>query len=208
MAEPLRFLPPPQGGLERHSALADLSDLLPDLAPGVRLDEMPFPGQLLLCGKGEAFFAAVQDVLGCPPPLMPNHVGEGERSEILWLAPESWLVLLSGGQEEVISRRLKQAFVAGGVGSAAVIDQSDSRVVFHLYGPNARNLLEKGCALDLHPSAMPPGRCARTLIAGMSILLQTLQGDSRVGPVVYRVLVANSTASSFVKWLVCGCEAY
>jgi hypothetical protein len=52
MAEPLRFLQPPQGGLDRHSALGDLCDLLPDLAPGVRLDEMPFPGQLLLRGQG------------------------------------------------------------------------------------------------------------------------------------------------------------
>ncbi len=208
MAEPLRFLSPPQGGLERHSALAGLSDLLPDLAPGVRLDEMPFPGQLLLRGKGEAFFAAVQDVLGCLPPLRPNYVEEGERSEILWLGPDRWLILLSGGQEEVITRRLNQAFATGGVKSAAVVDQSDSHSVFHLYGPNARDLLLKGCALDLHPSNMPPRRCARTLIAGMPILLQTLQGDDRVGSVVYRVLVVNSMASFFVKWLVCGCEAY
>lgn len=208
MVEPLRFLPPPQGGLDRHSALGGLCDLLPDLAPGVRLDEMPFPGQLLLRGKGEAFHAAAQEVLGGALPITPLLVEAGERCEILWLSPDSWLILLTGGQEEVTARRLSQVFVAADVKAAAVIDQSDSRTVFHLYGPKAYDLVAKGCSLDLHPSVMTPQRASRILFAGVPILLQTLAGDDRVGSVVYRVIVENSYAQFLVKWLAKGCEGY
>jgi sarcosine oxidase subunit gamma len=208
MAEPLRFLQPPQGGLDRHSALGDLCDLLPDLAPGVRLDEMPFPGQLLLRGQGAAFHRAAQEVLGAALPTMPVTVASGERCEILWMSPDSWLILLTGGQEDVVARRLQQAFVAAEVRTAVVIDQSDSRTVFHLYGPKVHDLLAKGCSLDLHPSVMPPGRVTRTLFAELPILLQTLAGDDRVGTVVYRVLVENSYAQFLVQWLAQGCEGY
>jgi sarcosine oxidase subunit gamma len=139
---------------------------------------------------------------------MPTYVTAAHQSEILWLGPDRWLVLLSGGQEDVVTRRLQQAFSSGGAESTLVLDQSDSRTVFHLYGPNARDLLAKGCALDLHPVAFPPQRCTSTLLADVPILLQTLQGDDRVGPVVYRILVVNSYVQFLVQWLVCSCEAY
>ena len=41
-----------------------------------------------------------------------------------------------------------------------------------LAGARARDVLNAGCALDLHPSAFPPGAVTRTLLAKAPVVLR------------------------------------
>jgi hypothetical protein len=49
--------------------------------------------------------------------------------------------------------------------SIAVVDLSCGLRALRLEGPTTRELLSKGCGLDLHPDSFPAGRCTRTRLA-------------------------------------------
>ncbi len=53
----------------------------------------------------------------------------------------------------------------------AVVDVSAQRTVIELAGPAARELLAKGCSIDLHPRVFGPGQCAQTTLARAPVIL-------------------------------------
>lgn len=104
--------------------------------------------------------------------------------------PDHWIAAAPGGGWD-LERRLAAVFGP----TALVADQSDARVCLRLAGPGVRTLLEKGCALDLHPRAFPPGSAASTEIALMPAWIWTEDAD------VFTVAVSRSYAVSFREWL-------
>ena len=56
-------------------------------------------------------------------------------------------------------------------------------------------MLARGCALDLHPSVFPPGRCAQTLVARAQVILY------RPDEHTFRLLVRPSFADYLRAWL-------
>ena len=77
---------------------------------------------------------------------------------------------------------------------AAITDVTDGRVAFRLAGPSAREVLAKGCPLDLHPRAFAPGRCAQSLLAKASVLIHLVDDGPERGP-SFDVYVARSFAA-------------
>lgn len=141
---------------------------------GVRLAEIPFRTAVNV--QGTASFPT-------PPP---GHVAEwGERS-VLWLGPSEWLVLDGNPLD-----------LPGGV------DVSANRTTIEVSGQNARDVLEKGCTLDLHPRAFTAGRCAQTTLARAQVILwQTTEEPA------YHLLVRGSFAQYVADWLVDAAQEY
>ncbi len=110
----------------------------------------------------------------------------------VWIRPETWLVIAPRGPEGALARRLAQA--AAGAGS--VVDQSHGKTRLRLAGGHARQVLAKGCRLDLHPSVFGPGRAAATQMAQVAALL--LQRDDTPA---YELVVGSSYAVPFLEWL-------
>ncbi len=77
------------------------------------------------------------------------------------------------------------------------MDLSANRTTLELSGPGARTVLEKGCALDLHPRAFAPGRCAQTLLSKVAVVLDQLDAQP-----CYRLLVRGSFAQYLADWLL------
>ena len=115
-------------------------------------------------------------------PLEPNRVQAAGGRSALWLGPDEWLVV---GDEPFE--------LPAGAGS--VVDLSANRVVLELRGPDARDVLAAGCALDLHPRAFGPGRCAQTLLARANVILEQTAADA------FRVYVRPSFAGYLRDWL-------
>ena len=111
------------------------------------------------------------------PPMAANTVA----GDAIWLGPDEWLVL--GGREEQYA------------GMPAAVDVSANRVCLELAGEGAEDVLARGCALDLHPSVFPLGRCAQTLVARAQVILY------RTGPDAFRLLVRPSFAGYLRDWL-------
>jgi len=82
-----------------------------------------------------------------------------------------------------------------------VVDLSSARVILELSGPAARDVLASCCALDLHPRAFGPGRCAQTLVAKAPVLLAFVEERP-----TYRFYVRPSLASYVVGWLLDGMD--
>ncbi len=162
---------------------------------GVVAGERRFVAKVNLRGDGtdEAFVKGAKAALKFFPPTTPNTV-EGKRERYaLWLGPDEWLVIGAPGTETRLAADLGKA-LAGVV--AAVTDVSDGRTVIRLHGPRVRDLLAKGCGLDLHPRAFGPGRCAQTRLAKANVILHQLDDAP-----TFDVYVERSFADYLWHWI-------
>lgn len=184
----------PEPGL-RRSAL-DGADLRPR---GIRLGERFELGKIDLRGDpGErAFMTAVGRVLDLLLPTEPCGSASKGQITVLWLAPDEWLLTCPAGDAPLFMRSLGEAL---GDVHAAVTDLTDGQVAFRVAGPSARDLLAKGCPLDLHPRAFEPASCARTVLAKTAVLIHLLDED-RAGDPAFDVFVARSFAHYLWMWL-------
>lgn len=80
-------------------------------------------------------------------------------------------------------------------GKAYLSDQSHGRVRIGLSGSKAVELLTKGTAVDLHPSAFPEGRSAVTLFGHISVQL------TRTGAESFELTVLRSFAEALYEEL-------
>lgn len=136
---------------------------------GLCITEAPLRAQVVVAGHGvgESFRAALGGVLGTSLRDTPNVVS-GDEPCVLWLDPLRWLVLSRERDGGKLTGALRAAL---GDEVAGVHDVSDGQAVLDVIGERASELLAAGCALDLHPSVFAAPRCARTLLAGLPVLL-------------------------------------
>jgi sarcosine oxidase subunit gamma len=165
---------------------------------GIRLSERR-RGKIELRGDpaDRIFMAAVGRTLDLLLPGEPNTTaGRGELAA-LWLGPDAWLLTCP---PDALARCIDDLRAALADVHAAIVDVSDGRVGLRLAGPNARDVLAKGCPLDLHPRAFAVGRCAQSLLAKASVLLHLLDDDAGRGP-TFDLYVARSFAPYLWAWL-------
>ncbi len=163
-------------------------------AARVTLCERRFVGKLNLRGRPtKRFLAAVGQALGFEPPVAANTaVGKGGRAA-LWLGPDEWLIVTPPGSEGETADALRTALKAQ---HCAVTEISDGRAVIGLSGARAREVLMKGCPLDLHARAFQAGHCAQsTLAKALVILHQTSDAPD------YDIYVERSFADYLWAWL-------
>ena len=168
---------------------------------GARLREVPFLAQLdvQLEPHGPAA-RRIASALGAPLPTEPNSVAEAGDLRVLWLGPEEWLVTGPDGSAAATAVLLGAALRDG---PGSVVDVSANRTTLELSGRCAREVLEKGCALDLHPRVFAPGACAQTLLAGVNVILHQVDAEP-----TYRLLVRGSFARYVSDWLLDAMEEY
>lgn len=141
---------------------------------------------------GEAFKAAVRTVTGVDLPTTPNTTAKAGDFRILWLGPTEWWVVSNHVEPGNLVDDLRAAFNGQ---HAAVIDVSESRTVISISGPSARDVLARGCSLDLHPRVFNTGQCAQTGLTKANILLdQTSDNPS------FDIYVLKSFADYLWQW--------
>lgn len=137
---------------------------------------------------------AVRAVLGLAPPLAPNTGAAAAGRAVLWLGPDEWLATGPLDEGAARARALREALAGH---HHAVTDVSAQSAVLVLSGARAREVLAKGCRLDLHARSFAPGACAQTTLAKAQVLLH------RPGaPPVYEIAVRNSFAVYLATWLL------
>lgn len=148
---------------------------------GIRLGERTGLGKIDLRGDpaDRSFLAGIGRVLDLLLPTEPNTTAAKNALTALWQGPDQWLLTCPADDVAFFVNTLRQA-VAGS--HAAFTDISDGRITLSLAGPSARDLLAKGCPLDLHPRTFKPGHCAQTLLAKADILLHLRADDAGAGP--------------------------
>ncbi len=182
-----------------RSPLEDWSGAFARLPGEVRIAEIPFLTQLgLRVEPGGPAAAAVAKALDGELPAAPCTASLAGDVEVLWLGPDESLVLAGPGRQRELEDLLRTAI---GGEHGAVVDVSAQRTALSLSGSAAREVLARGCAIDLDPRIAPAGTCVQTLLArtGVTILVR----DERASE--FLLLVRASFAQYLAAWLVDGC---
>jgi heterotetrameric sarcosine oxidase gamma subunit len=127
------------------------------------------------------------DGIGVELPMQANRTAGSDDWHALWLAPGEWL--LDGDVPELAAK-----MDAGGV---AATDLSHARVVFRIPAALARDILVKGCPLDVREEIFPPGHCAQSVMAGVAILIHHLSDGAHMD-----IYVARSYGRFMQDWLL------
>ena len=131
----------------------------------------------------------------------PGKVTNSRNSTTLPLAPGQWMVLAKEPDDNFASKLAKRV-----KGLGYVSQQSDSRIRISISGSKARQLMSRGCRLDLEGGNMQAGYCAQTTMAQVGVLLHQSSDEPS-----YDVFVYSGFARSFFDWLIhtseqFGCE--
>ncbi len=115
----------------------------------------------------------------------------------LAVRPGRWLVLEPPAATGATLAQWQQPCA----GAAAAIELTCALNAFCLAGAAAREVLARGCRLDLEPRAFPAGRAAATLMVQVSVLLAAL-------PEGWLLLTPATTARHLREWLTVSAQPF
>lgn len=132
-------------------------------------------------------------VHGTPLPAEPNTWTPTPDGRLVWLGPDEWLLTSTGTAPHLLETELREQLRPAG---GTAVDVSAQRIGLRISGSRAREVLAKGCSVDLHPRAFPAGRSAQTTLGLAGVVLLSLGEDE------FAVLVRSSFAGYLATWLL------
>ena len=153
--------------------------------------------------KHDATAGAIGSALGIECSTQPGISNANEHTQVSWNGPNSWMIVASDEESGRASGELLK-LLQDAVGElGAVVDQSHGRCGLRLSGSRARHVMAKNTAIDLHPRAFGPGRCALTSVAHMNATI--VQVDDTP---TYDLFVIRSMARSFAHAIEHACREF
>lgn len=132
---------------------------------------------------------------GIDLPTAPNTWVPANSGRAVWLGPDEWLLSSTTETPEELEGRVRAAVLPLG---GTAVDVSAQRIGLRLTGSRVRDVLAKGCSIDLHPRVFGRGSSAQTNLgqAGVVLLALSDAGDDHL------VLVRSSFAGYLADWLL------
>ena len=187
----------PTTGAKAESSLhhADLASLVGKgrKNAGITLREKKLRGHLVIRGdaKDAGFSGGVHKALGLELPVALTLVADGDTS-LQWLGPDEWLLIVPGGSEFEVERRLREALDGQHI---SVVNVSGGQTLLELSGPKVRELLMKSTSYDVHPSNFPVGKAVGTVFAKSQLVIR------HTGEETWELVIRRSFADYFWLWL-------
>ena len=141
------------------------------------------------------FLSAMSQAIGVGLPATPNRWDGDDGRGAIWLGPDEWLIVAPDGEAASLEEAIRAA--RPGDPWLSVVDLSQSYTALLLAGPRMRELLAKGCPLDLHPRAFGAGNCAQSTLAKARVLLRAVDGGAAI-----EAWFRNSFTEYAVRWLI------
>ena len=135
--------------------------------------------------------------LNVPTPERAKRTSSESGLSLIGTGPGCWLAHAEG-RSPFWADELRDRLV----GIASVSDQSSSYDILRLRGTNARTVLQRGMAIDLHESAFGPDSVATSAIAHIGVIMWQVDDQPS-----YDVATFRSYAESFRLWLDHNCAA-
>jgi sarcosine oxidase subunit gamma len=127
--------------------------------------------------------------------VLPSQVGAivSEPAHVLCIGPGDWLIVSSEQPVPRVRERVESDAAQQGL---AIVDFTDGIASLEVRGPGVREVLSKGCGLDLHQRRFPAGQCARTRFAQVPVVIECL-----AEPLRFELTVARSYYRYLYVWL-------
>ena len=119
-----------------------------------------------------------------------GRIAAVRETVLLCTRPERWQVLTAPGPPGAALSLWREACA----GCAAPVDLSSAFTALYLAGPAVREVLARGCRLDLHGDVFAKGSVASTHMAQVPVTLAAL-------PAGWLLLTPATTARHFREWL-------
>ena len=161
-------------------------------AVGLVFQVMEHLGKLNIRGD-QSLQTAVKAATGCNHLPAANHFETAGDRHVVWLGPNEYLLLCESGKEKTLHDTLTSTIKTS---HFAITDVSDALCTMSLSGAAVRDVLAKGCSLDLLPAKFGAGKCAQTLLAHAGITLMALSDDAFI------LICRASFAPYLHDWLV------
>jgi len=188
--------------LERTSPLQPWAARFAQLSDSVAIVEEPFVTMVdLRVDPARPGAQAAAELLGVELPTTASTYAKSSDTTVIWQGPDEWLVTGTALAGPELEARLREA--VGPHGGSAV-DVSGQRTTLRLSGSHSRDVLAKGCALDLHPRTFGEGIAAETRLGQAGVILLAVDGSGAD----YRILVRSSFARYLADWLLDAAEEY
>jgi sarcosine oxidase subunit gamma len=131
---------------------------------------------------------------------LPDRVGETVRDDTLQGAtmalctgPTDWLIVSAVLDATGLCQQLGGAAPEGNL---IAVDLTHGLGVLEVSGPATRELLAKGCGVDMHPASFEVRRCRRTRLAQLSAIIYSADDVNR-----FEIYVARSYLAYLHSWL-------
>ena len=160
--------------------------------PGLVFCEMTHLGKLNMRADKSAG-KIIKSITGCTfPPAANKFTTAGERHAV-WLGPDEFMIICEAGKDEELASAIHTSF---GSLNAAVTNITDALAAFYLKGAAVRQVLAKGCALDLHHNSFTSDDAAQTLLSHAAVTIMALADDEFI------VICRTSFASYLHDWFL------
>ena len=171
----------------------------------VKIMEVSNGGQicLRLDSSNKKILDLTEKTLGFSLPIKANTTTKKGKKTALWLGPNEWLIITEQPEHlhKTLTKMLKNYHFS-------VLIVTDSRTTISISGKRARDVLKKGCGLDLHPNAFGPGDCAQTAFALSQVLIHQLSETKSTKNATYHISVNRSFAEYIWAWLEDAAQEY
>ena len=160
--------------------------------PGLVFCEMAHLGKLNMRADKSAG-QIVTSISGCMfPPAANKFTTAGER-HVVWLGPDEFMMICEAGKDEELTSAILASFDGQ---HAAFTNITDALTAFNLKGAAVRQVLAKGCSLDLHHNSFTSGDTAQTLLSHATVTIMALADDEFI------IICRTSFASYLHDWLL------
>jgi len=160
---------------------------------GVILHEAKLLGHLNLRGNAQdpAFVAGVEQALGLALPVTPCSSAVNGETQILWLAPDEWMIIVASGTESEVEADLRAKLS----GHFAVSDISGAQTIVNLAGKDVINLMKKSTGYDMHLDSFPVGKVIGTTFAQAGAIIK------RTGELEFQLVIRRSFSDYIWLWI-------
>ena len=163
-----------------------------DGKPGLVFSEMMHLGKLNLRAS-KSTSTQVKSVIGCAFPTAANRFSSAGERHVVWLGPDEFLIICEAGKDAELASTLESALKTQ---HCAVTNITDALAAFHLKGTAVRQVLAKGCAIDLHPGSFTSGDAAQTLLSHAAVTMLAVAENELI------VICRTSFAPYLHDWLL------